>query len=228
MRDERLTDTQIRVLCAIGTFTNKLGGNVWASVPTLAKQSSLSTRSVQRALPHLVACGYVTRIERPGRTNLYEIVLTQPVVGGDCAVTPPMTPESPKRPNRTTPLLTEQENKWVNAMYEDFPKRDTPHAYIPARNAIIALTRSGVPIARMAQAVAAYRDKLVSEQTEPRYVKSCHGFFSDGYWLAYDAVRVYGRTRQQWAASGQDVAEFDRIAALSNASDDDGEPDEGV
>jgi hypothetical protein len=125
-------------------------------------------------------------------------------------------------------LLTEQENKWVNAMYEDFPKRDTPHAYIPARNAIIALTRSGVPIARMAQAVAAYRDKLVSEQTEPRYVKSCHGFFSDGYWLAYDAVRVYGRTRQQWAASGQDVAEFDRIAALSNASDDDGEPDEGV
>ena len=57
VRDERLTDTQIRVLCAIGTFTNKLGGNVWASVPTLAKQSSLSTRSVQRGFPHLVVCG---------------------------------------------------------------------------------------------------------------------------------------------------------------------------
>jgi hypothetical protein len=36
--DERLTDLHIRVLCAIGTFSNRLGGNVWASVQTLASQ----------------------------------------------------------------------------------------------------------------------------------------------------------------------------------------------
>jgi hypothetical protein len=49
--DPALTDTQVRVLCAIGTFTNRLGGNVWASVQTMAKSCNLSPRTVQRALP---------------------------------------------------------------------------------------------------------------------------------------------------------------------------------
>jgi DNA-binding transcriptional MocR family regulator len=99
--DPNLTDTQVRVLCAIGTHTNRLGGNVWASISTLAKACSLSTRTVQRALPALLERGYLRHLERPGRTTLYEIVLEQGVTmqsgGGDSVVGGGVTTQSPKR-----------------------------------------------------------------------------------------------------------------------------------
>jgi DNA-binding MarR family transcriptional regulator len=86
--DHDLSDTQVRVLCAIGTFTNRLGGNVWASVKTLAAGSNLSERTVQRCIPALIDKGYLRMETRTGRTNLYEIVLDRapegvtPVSGG--------------------------------------------------------------------------------------------------------------------------------------------------
>ena len=98
--DGRLSDTHIRVLCAIGTHTNKLGGNVWASVGTLAKESNLSERTVQRSLAALIEAGYLRKTERTGRTNLYDVMLDgvstespTPVT----AVTPPPSVQSPKR-----------------------------------------------------------------------------------------------------------------------------------
>jgi len=99
--DGRLSDTHIRVLCAIGTHTNKLGGNVWASVGTLAKESNLSERTVQRSVLALVECGYITRTERVGRTNLYEVSLQSlpPVT----AVTPPPSAVSPPPDTGVTP-----------------------------------------------------------------------------------------------------------------------------
>ena len=68
--DAGLTDTQVRELAAIGTFTNRLGGNVWASVATLAKQCNLNPRSVQRAMPVLIERGYLRRMPRVGRTTV--------------------------------------------------------------------------------------------------------------------------------------------------------------
>jgi hypothetical protein len=38
-------------------------------------------------------------------------------------------------------------------------------------------------------------------------------FFADDFWRAYDVVLVQGRTREEWARSGQDVSKFDRLLA---------------
>jgi DNA-binding MarR family transcriptional regulator len=73
--DARLSDVHVRVLAAIGTHTNRLGGNVWASVATLAKESNLSERTVQRSLAALIETGYIRKTERTGRTNLYDVLL---------------------------------------------------------------------------------------------------------------------------------------------------------
>jgi isocitrate dehydrogenase kinase/phosphatase len=65
------------------------------------------------------------------------------------------------------------------------------------------------------RAAQRYAESVLRERTEPKFVKSLHGFFSDDYWRAYDVALVEGRTREEWARSGQDVAEFDRLAGSS-------------
>lgn len=219
--DSELTDTQVRVLCAIGTFTNRLGGNVWASVQTMAKACHLSTRTVQRALPVLVERGYLRGLIRPGRTNLYEVVLdrgvTQESPGGDTAVTPPLTLESPKRPRRNDPL-NELAHEVTKAIWRVFPKRDTPHLFPPALRAIQQCLKDGADPDRLVQAAMAYATDCARKQTEPRYVRTIVRFYGDGAWEHHVAeVRVHGRTREEWARSGQDVQEFDRIAQEQSA-----------
>jgi hypothetical protein len=51
--------------------------------------------------------------------------------------------------------------------------------------------------------------------TEPKYVKTLHRWLADGVWRTYDVITVYGRTREDWKRSGQDVLEWDRLAAGS-------------
>ena len=218
--DPDLTDTQVRVLAAIGTFTNRLGGNVWASVSTLAKQCNLNPRSVQRALPVLIAHGYLKHMPRTGRTTIYEVVLqgqskgvTQESLGGDLVVTPPLTTQSPKR-------LKERLNKTVDHpalrplmedLWEQYPKRLVPHVYAATRTQVVALLSAGVSPIALYNAAMRYAAHTVKEGTEPKFIKSMHGFFTDDYWRGYDIQTVQGRTREEWARSGQDVAEFDRL-----------------
>lgn len=219
--DSELTDAQVRVLCAIGTFTNKLGGNVWASVRTLAKQCNLTERSVQRALPTLVERGYLRRIERAGTTNLYEVVLqgvTPVSPGGDSSVGGGVTPVSPKRPR----LNEEMNDRRIIAkdvlrqVWSIFPKRDTPHLYPPALRAIEQCLADGAQPTRLVIAAGQYAAEVQKNKTEPRYVRTIAKFYSDGAWEHYRPVaRVYGRTREEWIRSGQDVAEFDRLAGES-------------
>lgn len=230
VRDPDLTDTQVRVLCAIGTFTNRLGGNVWASVKTLASQSNLSERSVQRAIPALMERGYIRRSERPGRTNLYDIILDTPnaPVRGDAGDGGGVTTESPERPKVTPQVntkrgvksvmpLSQAEDEAVKLIWDAFPARDVPHNYVMARNAIVTLMRGNVSSATLRDATMAYRKRVERERTEPKYVKSLHGFFADDYWRAFSVARVYGRTREEWIRSGQDVSEFDRLLTLHTA-----------
>lgn len=218
--DPELTDTQVRVLCAIGTFTNRLGGNVWASVETMADACHLSTRTVQRALPVLIDRGYLRRTTRTGRTNLYDIVLqgvTQESEGDDAAVTPPPTPESPKRPRRNDPL-NELAQQVTRAVWGVYPKRDTPHLFPPALRAIQQCLKDGADPDRLVQAAVAYATDCARKQTEPRFVRTIVRFYADGAWEHHVAeVRVHGRTREEWARSGQDVQEFDRIAQEQSA-----------
>lgn len=217
--DQSLTDTQVRVLCAIGTFTNRLGGNVWASVATLAKACNLNPRTVQRALPVLLKAGYLRCVERPGRTNLYEVVLDRPLTlesqGGDSAVTPPPTAQSPKRleendkPNEMRSFVLQV----TKAVFSVFPKRDTPHLFPPALRAIAQCLKDGASPDRLVEAASLYAQEIQRKGTESKFVRSIARFYGDGAWEHYAAeVRVHGRTRDEWARSGQDVAEFDRLA----------------
>jgi hypothetical protein len=101
----------------------------------------------------------------------------------------------------------------MRQLWEVFPERDVPHLFIPAREAIVdTLLQGATPeqLVRSAQRYAAHCEK---EHVEPKYVKSMQRFYADGMWEAFDVVTVHGRTRQEWARSGQDVAEFDRLAA---------------
>ena len=220
--DPELSDTQIRVLCAIGTFSNRLGGNVWASVQTMAKGCALSPRTVQRAIPKLIERGYLHAVERPGRTTVYEISLgpltTQsptPVT----AVTPPPTqlshPNDKKNDKNNDTKIAAREV--CSAIWNVYPKRETPHLYPPALKAITQCLTDGAGPERLFNAAVLYAQDVQKKQTEPRYVKTIHKFFADGAWEHYtQMVLVHGRTRDEWARSGQDVAEFDRMVGVSN------------
>jgi len=216
--DPYLTDTQVRVLCAIGTHTNRLGGNVWASISTLAKACSLSTRTVQRALPALLERGYLRHLERPGRTTLYEIVLEQGVTmqsgGGDSVVGGGVTTQSPKRlKNDKTNDLRKLANLVLREVWTVYPKRETPHLFPPALKAMTEALRNGADPSRLVQAAALYGQEVVKKGTEPRFVRSITRFYADGAWEHYASeVRVHGRTRDEWARSGQDVIEFDLLS----------------
>ena len=222
--DQLITDTYLRVLCAIGTYTNRLGGNVWASVQTLAKASNLNPRTVQRALPVLREAGYVRVLERPGRTNLYEIVLDQGVTGesqgGDCVVTPPPTTQSPKRYKEN-----DKTNEWrmmgmmvTKRIFEVFPKRETPHLFPPALRAVTDCLKQGVAPSQLVAAASQYALEVARKGTEPKFIRSIARFYADGAWAHQVAERrVHGRTREEWARSGQDVSEFDRMAQEQTA-----------
>lgn len=222
--DARLTDGQLRVLCAIGTFTNRLGGNVWASVNTLAKASNLNPRTIQRALNALVDTGYIRVMPRPGRTHLYEVALDTPPTlessGGDSGVTPPPTLESPKRSkeryNSTKYEKIINDPDFICAfdrIFTVYPKRPEPYPYVAFRRAVAEEAQKGNRLGDLLLAAERYRATVEREETEPRYVRSPMRFYAEDMWRQYVVATVYGRTREEWARSGQDVAEFDRLAA---------------
>jgi DNA-binding transcriptional ArsR family regulator len=220
--DSRLTDGQIRVLCAIGTFTNRLGGNVWASINTLAKASNLNPRTIQRAISALVETGYIRKMERPGRTHLFEIVLDRPLTlessGGDTGVTPPPTLESPKRSKERlhTTIYTDPDfMRTMEAIWYSYPPRPEPYSYAAIRKVVAEQIVAGATGPELVSAVERYAALVEREQTEAKYVKGPVKFFGDETWRQYVVVTVHGRTRDEWARSGQDVTEWDRLAGLS-------------
>lgn len=234
--DARLTDSQVRVLCAMGTFSNKLGGNVWASVSTLAKGANLSTRTIQRALPTLIDAGYLRVVERPGRTNLYEIVLDSKGVtpvsgvtlesgGGDTGVGGGVTLESPKRyteritSTNTSRIAPEVVSEAAHTIWRVFPKRPEGYSFAAMRKVLTARVAEGVPVEELVLACQHYAAHCLKEQTDARYVKSPLRFLSDESWKPFVETQpvVFGRTRDEWARSGQDVAEFDRLAGMPAA-----------
>ena len=221
--DPDLTDVHVRVLCAIGTFTNRLGGNVWASVETLATSCNLHPRTVQRAMPVLIDRGYLRAMPRVGRTTLYEVVLqptgrgvTQESLGGDVGVTPPPTQLSHPigKKNEKINEYHATARAVCKGIWEVYPKRETPHLFPPAVRAIQACLAGGADPERLYNAAVLYAHDVQKKQVEPRYVKTIHKFFADGAWEHYtQVVLVHGRTREEWARSGQDVAEFDRLVS---------------
>ena len=217
--DSRLTDVHVRVLCAIGTHTNRLGGNVWASVATLAKESNLSERTVQRSLAALIEAGYIRKTERMGRTNLYDVMLDgvsgvstespTPVT----AVTPPLSVQSPKRVKERY-VLTGDDTQCMSYCWSTFPKRDVPSPYPLFVVAYRDLRMAGVSCDDIAKAAHSYAAYVTKNGTEQKYIKTIHRFYADDSWRAFCEQTVGGRTRDEWARSGQDVEEFDKMAAV--------------
>lgn len=235
--DQSVSATQLRVLCAIGTHTNRLGGNVWASVSKLAEEAGVSSRTVQRAVEELCVKGYLRRIERPGRTSIFEVVLDIAVDEADPKVVSPPTklchptPDKAVSPERyqltiTTDISPAQEVKdnhahnekhralvkLTAALEEIFPKRPDHPPFPALLKAIADTLEQGAQPDQLTRAASRYAAHCLLNNVDPQYIRSMPRFFRDGYWKQYDVLTVYGRTREEWARSGQDVAEFDQLA----------------
>lgn len=88
------------LLLAIADHAGDTGGDAWPSVPTLARKTGISERSVQRGIQRLEAGGHL-RVERGagrGGTNRYEVVMATPT--GD-RLTPPVVTEPTNDPRQS-------------------------------------------------------------------------------------------------------------------------------
>jgi len=212
--DRDLTPTQLRVLCAIGIHTDKLGGNVWASVRTMAGEAGVAERTFQAACAALVERGYLRITDRPGRTNLYQVVLEPTLHGPPQQLVHP-TPaiaDAPKRPQGTT---QHNEAREVTAsLLEIYPERPEEVPFAAALKVVTAALKGGAESSQLWQAASRYHTHCQINRTEPQYVKSFLRFFGpDGFWKSYQVQTVHGRTRAEWVASGQDGTKWDRLLA---------------
>ncbi len=103
-------------------------------------------------------------------------------------------------------------NAVMDLIWAVYPDRDVPHPFVPTRTAVIELLKQGVSHDDLVRAARNYRTHVAKEGTEPKYVIGPTRFYRDGIWQQFNVVTVRGRTREEWALSGQDVAEFDRLA----------------
>jgi hypothetical protein len=130
----------------------------------------------------------------------------------------PETPEAPKpKVNSASPVELEA----VNRVWGLYPKRPEPYPWIAVRNILLELLQAGHTEQALVTATTRYAQDVVRQNIEPRYVTGIVRFFRDGLWQQYaDATpRVFGRSREEWARSGQDVLEFDRLAGEVTAKE---------
>jgi hypothetical protein len=104
----------------------------------------------------------------------------------------------------------------MDRIWAIFPKRTTPHLYQPFAEAYKALCRMDISPISLVRAAQSYALLVAKEGTNPKYIKTLHRFYADESWRAHCVLIVEGRTRDEWARSGQDVAEFDRLVGVSN------------
>ncbi len=103
-------------------------------------------------------------------------------------------------------------NLLVGDIHSLYPERDMPHPHVPTRAAVMDLLKNGANPDDLLRAARNYATFCEKEETPPKYRIGSTRFYRDGIWHRYNIPTVYGRTREEWARSGQDVAEFDRIA----------------
>jgi hypothetical protein len=106
-------------------------------------------------------------------------------------------------------------NAVVGDIFEVYPERTDPHPFVPTRTAVMDLLKNGEEAETLIRAARNYRSYCAREGTLKMYVIGPVRFYRDAVWTQHKEVRVEGRTREQWARSGQDVAEFDRIVGAS-------------
>lgn len=231
LEDGTMTPAQLRVLCAIGAHTDREGAGVWASAATLADEARCDRATFFRAAKYLESQGFVQRTARYSETDghqltsMYRVLLDAPNATGGVAserdggrrkAVRPKRPQVQRHPlpQRDGRKLNDTEPAQVKMVFDAYPPRHEPYHWLSAQSAILALIRNGVSAKRLANAASAYYAEMErSGSIGTQYVRGIARFFAEGYWKTYDIPRVYGRTREEWARSGQDVTEFDRLLA---------------
>ncbi len=71
--DDRLTRTDLAVLCALGAFANR-EGRCWPATTTLANDLGISTRQIRRCLRTLEMSGYLRTEHKHGQRSSYSII----------------------------------------------------------------------------------------------------------------------------------------------------------
>lgn len=106
-------------------------------------------------------------------------------------------------------------NLLVGDIHSLYPERDVPHPHVPTRTAVMELLSKGVDPMALLRAARNYAAHCAKEGTPPKYRIGSTRFYRDGIWEQHSTVTVHGQTREQWARSGRDVAEFDRMAGAA-------------
>ena len=86
------------LLLAIADHAGDDGGDAWPSVPTLARKTGVSERSVQRGISRLEAGGLLVVERGQGRrgTNLYRVVMAPPAGGDELSPVPSPGGDGPR------------------------------------------------------------------------------------------------------------------------------------
>ncbi len=72
--DHRLSNADVRVLAALGTYAGK-DGRCWPAATTLSKRTGICERHIRTSLSRLAARGHVEIEQRPGQSSLYRLPL---------------------------------------------------------------------------------------------------------------------------------------------------------
>lgn len=114
------------VLLVLANHAGHDGSNAWPAVSTIARKACLSERRVISALRALEAYGLISRVERPGRSSVFNLRLDVLTPDGasplterhPCrSVTPPLTerhptPDAPSpKPSSNHPVTIQEEGK---------------------------------------------------------------------------------------------------------------------
>ena len=241
LRDERIANADLRILLAIGAHTDRHGAGVWASAKTLSSEALLSRSQFFVSAARLEKFGYITRTERYSvtgtqLTSMLRVLLDEPkaatgespdildgesldILDGESLVATGHKRPQQQRPQGQPPTkrkISTDDQGVAQRLFKDYPARDGDNSYIAAQKAVQELLRQGVSESAMRLAMESYAAYLRrTGKIKSVYVKTMGRFFgADGSWKDYAIVRADGQTRAQWAQSGKDVLEFDRLTAI--------------
>jgi len=208
--DDRLSRTDLAVLCALGTYSNGKG-ECWPSTTTLAKGIQVSTRMVRRCLRSLESRGYVETTHRPGHRSTYLIVggaganpghigsgveLDPGHIGsGGADIGVPGTPDIGVPPNYPINKPTEHKDGVSSALsefdtfWQSYPSRQSyGNPKKPALAKFTAAVKNGAPPEDIIRGAQNYAAHVRGERIEPKYVAQAQTWLSQERWAEYQSA----------------------------------------
>jgi hypothetical protein len=130
-------------------------------------------------------------------------------------------PEATETPRPKVTSASPMELAIINRIWGLYPRRPEPYPFVAVRTILLELLQGGHTEEALVTATMRYAQDVQRQQIDPKYITGMVRFFRDGLWQQYaDASpRVFGRSREEWARSGQDVLEFDRLAGEIRAKE---------